>query len=68
MLGDLAGAHAPVPALGPLDGKQAHARGEHAAVHRIDPLQLLRGQAGRIERIGQLRADIQVHDLIALPL
>ena len=66
MLGDLLCAHALVPALGALNGQQAHAGGEHAAVHHIDALQLRRGQAGGVEGVGQLRADVQVDDLIAL--
>ena len=66
MLGDLLCAHALVPALGALDSQQAHAGGEHAAVHHIDALQLRRGQAGGVEGVGKLRADVQVDDLIAL--
>ena len=66
MPGDLPGAHAPFAALRSLDGQQAHAGGEHAAVHHIDALQLRGRQPGGVEGVGQLRADVQVHDLKAL--
>ena len=65
VFGDGGGVHPAVPTLRALDGQQAHAGGELAAVHHIDPVQFLRRQPGGVVGGGQLAADGQMHHLAA---
>ena len=66
---DIRRRHAAIPQLGPLEGQQTAAGGQLAAVHHVDlsPLrQLLRRQHRVLAGAGQLRADVDMYDVIAL--
>ena len=67
--GDIRRRHALIPELGALQCQQAAAGGELAAVHHMNLAQLrqlLRRQQGVLAGAGQLRADVDVDDVVPL--